>query len=358
MPFDSDSNDEIKLRFALGENKCDGLGCVVRLLPRDAGTRQSLRSHAGARRWAWNKALEIWNAMEAAARLLPVGSPERMAAWPNTLNVRSALSKLVSEDPLLEWARHVDSRVFQEAVADLAKAKAKNAAERKRVALERAVGRKAKFSKLCGEPRVKRKGKDADRFRTTNDRIRFRRHGARHQVHLTNIGWVDLAEEVPRLGKLMSATIHRHGDDFFAAFAFQREGVQTKRDMRKDVVRELKHPRKPGAESRLRLPCEASPHRRVLTDVAPLAALIDGAKLDDVVGGDRGERTAITLSRPVRIVRGASDRQVFKDAATLTALPISPADKPASGQASPRRRLGRQRSRGCVAGSQPSHRAL
>ena len=276
---------------------------------------------------------------QAAARLLPIGSPERMAAWPNASNVRSALSKLVSEDPLLEWARHVDSRVFQEAVADLAKAKAKNAAERKRVALERAAGRKAKFSKLCGEPRVKRKGKDADRYRTTNDRIRFRRHGARQQVHLTNIGWVDLAEEVPRLGKLMSVTIHRHGDDFVAAFAFQREGVQTKRDMRKDVVRELKRPRKPGAESGLRLPCEASPHRRVLTDVAPLAALIDGAKLDDVVGGDRGERTAITLSRPVRIVRGASDRQVFRDATTLTALPISPADKPAkAGKPRARRR--------------------
>jgi hypothetical protein len=50
--------------------------------------------------------------------------------------------------------------------------------------------------------------------------------------------------------------------------------------------------------------------------------LIAAARPDDVVGGDRGQRTFITLSRPVLMVRGASDRPTFTKAVLVSSEPI------------------------------------
>jgi hypothetical protein len=85
-----------------------------------------------------------------------------------------------------------------------------------------------------------------------------------------------------------------------------------------------------------------------------LETLIAAAKLDDVVGGDRGERTAITLSRPVSIVRGVSDRKVFKDAITAAAEPIPPADKPVSELPSPPKKADKRKARRRKPGKPPS----
>jgi putative transposase len=146
------------------------------------------------------------------------------------------------------------------------------------------------------------------------------------QIKLPVIGWIDLAEEPSRLGKLMSATISRHGDDSLVSLSFQREGVKTKREIRNEKFIP-KHPRKPGAEMDLRLPHLVNPKRRVLGPVKTVDELIAAATPDDVCGGDRGQRFLITLSHSVPIVRGASDHPVFHEAVPLASAPI-PAPPP------------------------------
>jgi hypothetical protein len=116
------------------------------------------------------------------------------------------------------------------------------------------------------------------------------------QIKLPVIGWIDLAEEPSRLGKLMSATISRHGDDFLVSLSFQREGVKTKREIRNEKFIP-KHPRKPGAEMDLRLPHLVNPKRRALGPVKTVDELIAAATPDDVCGGDRGQRFLITLTK-------------------------------------------------------------
>jgi putative transposase len=317
-------------RFSVGGNACDGLSSFIKLLPQTAELSEGLRGFTGARRWGWNRAKEIWETMEAAARAFPPGSDERLEAWPTVGTVRAALAEMVRDNPDFEWARKVDSKIFQEVVTDFAKAKGKNAKEARRVRAARAAGQKAKFDRKCMPPRFRRKGRKRDSYRTANDRVKFRKVGGRCQIWLPLIGWVNLAEEPPRLGKLMSVTVTRHGDDFFVSLAFQRLTVKTKRNHRDpDYVR--KTPAMVPPEASLRLPIHVNGRRRTLTPVSDVAALIEAAKPEDVVGGDRGQRTLITLSRPVRIVRGVSDRAVLSDATVVACEPIGkPAAPPAA----------------------------
>ena len=56
-------------RFGLGPETVGGLAFKTRLYADTAAQRQFLRSATGFRRWCWNRALAVWNAMHEAAML-------------------------------------------------------------------------------------------------------------------------------------------------------------------------------------------------------------------------------------------------------------------------------------------------
>jgi putative transposase len=171
----------------------------VRLIP-SADQKAYFRKACGVTRFAYNWALAEWQRRYAAGEK------------PNEVALRKALNAIKHEQ--FPWMREVTKNAPQQAIKNLGKAYANWFAALKR------------GDRRIQAPTFKKKGKSRASFRADNgcdaehpDAVAV--DGKR--VKLPVIGWVKMREEVRFAGKIVSVTVSREANAWYASFTIEVE---------------------------------------------------------------------------------------------------------------------------------------
>lgn len=141
---------------------------------------------AGVARFAYNWGLEQWTKQYAAWKADP-SLPK-----PNEASLRRLLNAI--KDEQFPWMREVTKNAPQMALIQLGRA------------FENLFEKRGRY------PTFRRKGRD-DRFSLTNDQ--FRVEGAR--IRIPKLGWVRMREALRFAGRIVSASISRTADRWYAS---------------------------------------------------------------------------------------------------------------------------------------------
>ena len=162
----------------------------------------SFRRACGVARFAYNWALAQWQRQYRAGEK------------PSEIGLRKALNAIKREQ--FPWMAEVTKNAPQQAIKNLGKAYANFFDDLKK------YRRKELPRKRIRAPKFKKKGKTRDAFRADNG------CDAKHpdavtvdgkRVKLPLIGWVAMREEVRFAGQIVSVTISREADAWYASFA-------------------------------------------------------------------------------------------------------------------------------------------
>ena len=148
------------------------------------------RKAAGTKRFVYNQALDLWNWGKA------VGASEF-----GVMEIKRQFNLFKEEQ--YPWMYEVAKDVFEGAIADLGVA-LKNYFESR--------DGKRKGQKI-GFPRQKRKKDNKQSFRLNNDR--FEVDG--HNFWVPNLGWVNMAEKLRFVGKMMGAVVSKVADWWYVS---------------------------------------------------------------------------------------------------------------------------------------------
>ena len=176
----------------------------VRLDPTPA-QQEYFRRACGVARFAYNWALAEWQRQYAAGQK------------PSEAALRKQLNAL--KDTRFPWMREVTKNAPQQAVKNLGRAYAnffEDLAKHRRGELPR---------KRLRVPTFKKKGRH-DSFRADNGPDKHHPDAVRtdgKRVRLPIVGWVAMREEVRFAGRILSATISRAADGWYASFAIEME---------------------------------------------------------------------------------------------------------------------------------------
>ena len=146
------------------------------------------RKACGTSRFAYNWGLQRWNEMYAAGEK------------PNVFELKKELNAIKGEQ--FPWMYDVTKCAPEAALADLGTAFTNWFRD-----VHRKGGRRAK------RPTFKRKGRCRDSFYVSNDQFVIESH----QIRLPHIGFVPMREELRFQGRILSATVSREADRWFAA---------------------------------------------------------------------------------------------------------------------------------------------
>ena len=178
----------------------------IRLAPTTAQEAHFARA-CGVARFAYNWALAEWRCQYASGEK------------PSQADLRKRLNALKRE--YFPWMREVTKNAPQQAIKNLGRAYT-NFFE------DLAKYRRGEISwKRVRAPRFKKKGRH-DAFRADNGPEKRHPHAvttAGKRVKLPLIGWVAMREEVRFAGRILSVTISRQADHWYASFSIEVEYV-------------------------------------------------------------------------------------------------------------------------------------
>jgi putative transposase len=160
------------------------------LIP-EAAMRRAFSRFAGAKRFVWNKALDVQQKRYAAG--------EKHLRYFDLNNLLPAWKR---ENP---WMREAHSQVLQQSLKDL----------------DRAF--KNFFEKRAERPTFKKKFKSGDSFRFPQG---FRLEEANSRVYLPKIGWVRYRNSRPVAGTAKNITISRKADKWFMSIQTECEAAE------------------------------------------------------------------------------------------------------------------------------------
>jgi putative transposase len=177
----------------------------VRLIP-SADQEAYFRKACGVARFAYNWALAEWQRRYAAGEK------------PNEVALRKALNAIKHEQ--FPWMREVTKNAPQQAIKNLGRAYANFFDDLKKYRRGEMPWKRVRV------PKFKKKGKTRDSFRADNG------SDATHpdavavdgkRVKLPVIGWVRMREEVRFAGKIVSVTVSREANAWYASFTIEVE---------------------------------------------------------------------------------------------------------------------------------------
>ena len=165
----------------------------IALVPNDRQATYFAKA-CGVARFAYNWALAEWKKMYEAWRL------DNSLSKPDQMTLRRTLNAIKRAE--FPWMLDVTKCAPQNAIIQLGKA------------FRNFFAKRAKY------PRFRKKGVH-DRFTMSNDQ--FTVEGGR--IKIPSLGWVRMAEELRFTGKIMSATISRTADRWFASITVEIQGL-------------------------------------------------------------------------------------------------------------------------------------
>ncbi len=172
----------------------------IRLAP-TAEQEAHFRRACGVARFAYNWALAEWKRQHDAGKK------------PSEVALRKALNAIKAEQ--FPWMREVTKNAAQQAIKNLGRAYANFFDDLKKY-------RSGELSrKRVRAPKFKKKGQN-DRFRADNGPDKKHPNAVQtdgRRVKLPIIGWVKLQEEVRFAGRILSVTISRQADAWYASFS-------------------------------------------------------------------------------------------------------------------------------------------
>lgn len=159
---------------------------------------------SGIRRFAYNWALRQWDYERGYQK-------EYGGKSPSTYDIDKAFNKIKKEQ--FPWIYDVPSCVAQQAIkADL------------KSAYSHFFRRVKEGAKELGSPNRKRR-KDGDSFQFTNTVINFNQINGNRLALPKGMGVVRMGEKIRFSGRIMSTTIKRSGDKWFAAFLIKTDEI-------------------------------------------------------------------------------------------------------------------------------------
>ncbi|MFZ2727086.1 MAG: transposase [Methylococcaceae bacterium] len=148
---------------------------------------------AGTARFSYNWALAEWNAQYAAWKL------DNTQVKPSQAALRRQLNAVKREQ--FPWMLEVTKNAPQMAIIQLGEAF------------------KNFFSGRANYPQFKKKGKNHDSFTLTNDQFTVKAS----RIRIPNLGWVRMRESLRFSGKILSATISRIANRWYASISVETE---------------------------------------------------------------------------------------------------------------------------------------
>jgi putative transposase len=177
----------------------------IRLVP-SAEQETHFRKACGVARFAYNWALAEWQRRYAAGEK------------PNEVALRKALNAIKREQ--FPWMREVTKNATQQAIKNLGRAYANFFDDLKKYRRGEIPWKRVRV------PTFKKKGKTRDSFRADNGRDATHPDAVAvdgRRVKLPVIGWVRMREEVRFAGKIVSVTVSREADAWYASFVIEVE---------------------------------------------------------------------------------------------------------------------------------------
>ena len=172
----------------------------VRLVPTADQQTYFVRA-CGVARFSYNWALAEWKRQYAA------GETPSEAALRKTLNA--------SKDEQYPWMREITKNAPQQAIKQLGRAYSNFFDDLKKYKRNKIAWKRVRV------PKFKKKGKTRDTFRADNGPDKQHPDAVQvcgKRVKLPIIGWVRMREEVRFAGNIMSVTISRRADAWYASF--------------------------------------------------------------------------------------------------------------------------------------------
>jgi len=179
----------------------------IRLAPNGA-QEDYFRRACGTARFAYNWALSEWEKAYAAGDT------------PNEASLRKLLNSLKAEQ--YPWMLEVTKNAVQQAIKNLGAAY-KNFFDD----VQKAKRGEIKW-KNVRKPKFKKKGKSRDSFRADNGPDKLHPNAVDvdgYRIKLPVIGWVRMREEIRFLGRILSVTVSRQADRWFASIAVEADHV-------------------------------------------------------------------------------------------------------------------------------------